>query len=364
MLIDEYDKPMIDSLNKTKEVHQEIKETLDNFYQVIKGSDEHIKFMFMTGVSRFSGLSIFSALNNLNDITMNNKYTSICGYTQEELESSFKEHIESTREEMGLTKEELLRNIKYWYNGYSWDGKVSVYNPFSTLKFFDTKKFEGYWFETGTPTFLIEEIKKREDIKVVIEAQEVESRLLRGADDSNVSIISLLFQTGYLTVKKEESTELGIKYRVDFPNYEVRKAFLEDLLVVYGNRDLGVVHEINQRILRSLREKDATGLSSSLREYFAHIPSNLHTKRESYYHSLLLVLMKAVGYEVEGEVYTDKGRIDVVLRKEREVIVVEIKYGENKQAKKMLQEGMRQIRDKKYYEKVYGERSEFVGSGI
>jgi hypothetical protein len=119
MLIDEYDKPMIDSLNKAKEIHQEIKETLHKFYQVIKGSDEHIKFMFMTGVSQFSGLSIFSALNNLNNITMDSKYAGICGYTQEELESNFKEHIESTAESMGVSKEELLAKIKRWYNGYS-----------------------------------------------------------------------------------------------------------------------------------------------------------------------------------------------------------------------------------------------------
>ncbi|MDR3124992.1 MAG: AAA family ATPase [Endomicrobium sp.] len=133
ILVDEYDKPLIDSLNKAREVHQEIKETLHNFYQVIKGSDEHIKFMFMTGVSRFAGLSVFSALNNLNDITMNSKYAGICGYTQEELEDGFKEYIGSTAEYMGISKEELLTKIKYWYNGYSWDGEERVYNPFSML---------------------------------------------------------------------------------------------------------------------------------------------------------------------------------------------------------------------------------------
>jgi Holliday junction resolvase-like predicted endonuclease len=209
---------------------------------------------------------------------------------------------------------------------------------------------------------LIEEIKKREDLRVVIEPQEVESRLLRGADDKNVNIKTLLFQTGYLTIKKEESTELGIKYTIDFPNYEVRSAFLEDLLVVYGNRDLGGVHEINQKILRSLRDKDANSLSSSLTEYFVHIPSNLHTKRESYYHSLLLVLMKAVGYEVEGEVHTDKGRVDVVLKKENSVVIVEIKYSKgNNKVEGKLKEAMVQIRGKKYYEKYIRSNPTLLG---
>jgi hypothetical protein len=156
---------------------------------------------------------------------------------------------------MGISKEELLRKIKYWYNGYSWDGEERVYNPFSTLKFFDNKKFEGYWFETGTPTFLIEEIKKREDLKFIIEPQKVQSRLLRGADDKKVNIKTLLFQTGYLTIKKEEIIEDESRYTIDFPNYEVKRAFLEDLLEVYVNRDIEEVKGIS-------RERGSVGKES------------------------------------------------------------------------------------------------------
>ncbi|MDR3124764.1 MAG: ATP-binding protein [Endomicrobium sp.] len=363
MLIDEYDKPMIDSLNKAKEVHQEIKETLHNFYQVIKGSDEHIRFMFMTGVSRFAGLSIFSALNNLYDITMDGEFSCICGYTQEELESSFKEHIEEAGKNLGLSYEDTIKEIKRWYNGYSWDGEERVYNPFSTLAFFKSKKFEGYWFETGTPTFLIEEIKKREDLKFIIEPQKVQSRLLRGADDKKVNIKTLLFQTGYLTIKKEEIIEGESRYTIDFPNYEVKRAFLEDLLEVYINRDIEEVNGISRGIGKALKEKGDEGLERNLRDLYANIPYDLHIGQEKYYQSLFLLTMKFVGYEVEGEVHTDKGRADVVLRKEEKVIVVEIKYVKEKGSdiESKVKEAMEQIRERKYYEKYMRSNPTLLG---
>ncbi|MDR2066748.1 MAG: AAA family ATPase [Endomicrobium sp.] len=230
MLVDEYDKPVIDTLNKAKEVHQEIKETLHNFYQLLKGSDAHLKFVFMTGVSRFVGLSIFSAWNNLYDITMDSEFATICGYTQEELESNFKEHIESTTEYMGKSKEELLSKIKHWYNGYSWDGKTFVYNPFSTLKLFYSKEFHEYWFNTGTPTFLIEQIKKKDDLELFAEQQRVREEGLSGFAAEEVETSALLFQTGYLTIKKKEATEMEVSYTIGFPNFEVKTAFLTSLL--------------------------------------------------------------------------------------------------------------------------------------
>ncbi|MDR1474426.1 MAG: AAA family ATPase, partial [Endomicrobium sp.] len=179
ILVDEYDKPLIDNLRK-EEVYPEVKKTLHDFYQVIKASDEHVRFVFLTGVSQFSGLSIFSGLNNLNNITMDNEYGAICGYTQEELESNFKEYIENAAKANKMTVKEVLTEIKRWYNGYSWDGKTFVYNPFSTLSFFRKKKFNEYWFDTGTPTFLIEQIKKRDDLETFVESREVGMGSLKG----------------------------------------------------------------------------------------------------------------------------------------------------------------------------------------
>ena len=203
---------------------------------MIKAGDEHIEFVLLTGVSQFSGLSIFSGLNNLNNITMNSKYGAICGYTQEELERDFKEHIEYTAKELKMTEEKLLSEIKRWYNGYSWDGKEFVYNPFSTLKFFDSKEFIGHWFETGTPTFLIEQVEKMQEIEYLVQPQRVSQEVLKGPDKEEMEPTSLLFQIGYLTVKKEEQTERGVYYTIDFPNYEVKDAFLTRLVAVCAQR--------------------------------------------------------------------------------------------------------------------------------
>ncbi|MDR2399050.1 MAG: ATP-binding protein [Endomicrobium sp.] len=350
ILVDEYDKPLIDNLSK-EEIYPEVKRTLHDFYQVIKASDEHLRFVFLTGVSQFSGLSIFSGLNNLNNITMNAKYTSICGYTQEELENNFKEYIESSAEVMGIPREEVLSAIKRWYNGYSWDGETFVYNPFSTLVFFDNKKFANYWFKTGTPTFLIEQIRKRDELEIFTKPKIVGEDSLNGLDYDKIESTALLFQTGYLTIKKEESTELGLQYELDFPNMEVRNAFITNVLEYYSNGQSREINRIRVNLGKQIKGKDEKGLEESLKILFAHIPSNLHISLEAYYHSMLMMLMMAVGYEVEGEVNTDKGRIDAVLKKGKEVIVVEIKHGKGSKIEKLLKEGLAQIKEKKYYEK-------------
>jgi hypothetical protein len=221
---------LIDNLSN-REVYVEVKRTLHDFYQAVKASDEHLRFVFLAGVSQFSGESIFAGLNKLNDITMNAKYASICGYTQEELEDNFKEYIESVSEVMGMTKEEVLSAIKKWYNGYSWDGKTFAYNPFSTLLFFKNKRFNEYWFETGTPTFLIKQIKKKDDLESFVESREVGMSSLKGDGSDNIETTALLFQTGYLTIKKEEIGEdRRARYALDFPNMEVRSAFLSSLM--------------------------------------------------------------------------------------------------------------------------------------
>jgi Holliday junction resolvase-like predicted endonuclease len=351
ILVDEYDKPLIDNLSN-KEVYPQVKRALHDFYQVIKAKVKHERFVFLTGVSQFSGLSIFSGLNNLIDITMYAKYGTICGYTQEELENNFEEYIESTAQEMRIPKGELLSEIKYWYNGYSWDGKTFVYNPFSTLLFFDNKRFSDYWYGTGTPTFLIEQIKKKNDLESFTQSREVGMGSLKGDGSDKIETTALLFQTGYLTIKKEEIGEDRIpRYRLDLPNIEVKNAFLSSLMKEYALRDLEEINGINRKIARGLKERREEDLQKGLVELFANIAYDLITQKESYYHSLFLVAGVLSGYEVEPEVHTDKGRIDAVLKKGKEVVVVEIKYGKGSKVEELLKEAMEQIKDRKYYEK-------------
>jgi hypothetical protein len=206
VLIDEYDKPVTSHLFDS---HLDVIRTaVHDFYQVMKGADEHLRFIFLTGVSKFSGLSIFSALNNLNDITLHKQYASICGYTQKELESNFPEYIDSAAEYLEMTREHLLERIRYWYDGYTWDGKTSIYNPFSTLMFFSAQEFTDYWFRTGTPTFLIDIIQRRNRTDAVLEPLVVSTTVFEGYNPPDIGEVPLLFQTG-LTVIAE------IKYHAE-----------------------------------------------------------------------------------------------------------------------------------------------------
>jgi hypothetical protein len=354
--VDEYDKPLIDSLSKPKEIQEEIKTALHDFYQVIKASDEHLKFVLLTGVSRFSGFSIFSGLNNLNDITMDAQYGTICGYTQEELESNFKGYIKEAGKSLNMSYKKTLDTIKRWYNGYSWDGKRFVYNPFSTLLFFNKKKFGNYWIETGTPTFLIEEIKKKNDLYCFVSKQEVESETLKGNGNETQETTTLLFQTGYLTVKKEEiKKDSTTQYTLDFPNMEVRKAFLSSLLVAYARKETKEIKSIGERVREAIEGKDGEWLRESLIELYSSIPYNLTKKEESHYHVLFIMAAIMSGFETEGEACTNKRRPDAVLKKEGKITIVEIKYGEEVATKKLVEEAIEQIKEKRYYEK-YGKR--------
>jgi hypothetical protein len=234
VLVDEYDKPVTAHLTDTD--LKLFQTAVHDFYQVMKGADEYLHLVFLTGVSKFSGLSIFSALNNPRDITLHEQYVSICGYTQEELESNFSEYIDSAAERLKMTREELLEKIRYWYNGYTWDGKTAIYNPFSTMNFFDNQRFTDYWFRSGTPTFLIDIIQRRDSMESVLGPIVVDESIFNEYDPANISEIPLLFQTGYLTIKQMELMPDGCaEYTLGVPNTEVNKALLTCLLKAYGN---------------------------------------------------------------------------------------------------------------------------------
>jgi hypothetical protein len=199
---------------------------------------------------------------------MEEESAGICGYTQEELESNFKEYIENAAKVNKMADTEMLSEIKYWYNGYSWDGKTFVYNPFSTLAFFRKKEFESYWFATGTPTFLIKQIEKEEELKTYIEPQVVSSDILRGADEDEIETTGLLFQTGYLTVKEKEFINYEPQYRIDFPNMEVKNAFLTRLLARYAKKTQRDIEKLRGEVYRSLMNKEEEKLKESLTKIF------------------------------------------------------------------------------------------------
>jgi hypothetical protein len=349
VLVDEYDKPITDYLSDINTMTAN-KNVLHNFYQVLKAADEHINFVFLTGVSKFSGVSVFSALNNLDDITLSWDYASICGYTQEELESYFTEYIDKVALYNKMTENELLEKIKKWYDGYSWDGETSVYNPFSILSFFSNEEFGNYWFRTGTPTFLINILKSRNQIQSLLGTIDVGSSAFNGYNPVNTGEIPLLLQTGYLTIKHKTTIFGHIQYTLDIPNLEVRESFSKYLLNAYSDYPLEQMLPLISNMKKQIYDGDTSGLEQNLRMLLANIPYNLHVKNEAYYHSLFLLIMKVLGFDIHGEVLTNIGRIDAVWTQPGLTVVAELKYGSKKSADDLLNKAMAQIRDRRYYE--------------
>ena len=357
VLIDEYDVPILDVMGKTGEELKAMKETLHDVYKVLKGSDDYLQFVFLTGVSKFAGLSVFSALNNVKDITLSKEYSTLCGVTQEELENGFSEHLSVAAEELSMTRDALLDNIRRWYNGYSWDGKTSVYNPFSTLLFFDEKSFKSYWFRTGTPTFLIKLLKQRNDIEQFLQPVQAKEAIFSSYDPERLETVPLLFQTGYLTIREiAKGEDYSMVYQLEPPNREVREAFIEHLLQAYTDLGMNEMSRLHDDMQRQVKACDSEGLARSLRAMIAHVPYQLHMAAEKYYHSLLLVWLYFLGFKVQGEISTNLGRIDAVWQLPDMAVVAEVKYRAKRSLEKLLREAMSQIHDRKYYEAYAGKK--------
>ena len=356
ILIDEYDKPITDHLSNPESAEAN-RQILHSFYQVLKAADDHLRFIFLTGVSKFSKVSIFSGLNSLNDITMDGKYATICGYTQEELESCFAEHIQEMAAYHNQAEEEILAEIRRWYNGYSWDGETSVYNPFSTLLLFDKKIFIDYWFATGTPTFLVNLIKKRNDVKMLLEPIQIQSSGFDSFDYQTLDTKLLSFQTGYLTVKKREKSIFGksLIYTLAFPNEEVRQALVAHLLGSYAACPVSDTLSLQERMMMQLFEGDHQSFKQSVQALFARIPYQLHVPREAYYHSLMLLWLNLLGFKVDAEVPTDKGRLDAVWTWGERVVIAEVKYSAEETPGALIEKAFAQIRARRYHERYAGE---------
>jgi hypothetical protein len=352
VLIDEYDTPVTAHLFAPQ--LRVIRKAIHDFYLVLKGSDEHLRFIFMTGVSKFSGLSIFSALNNLDDITMQRQYAAVCGYTQEELENSFAEYIDSAAEYLKMTREYLLEQIRYRYNGYTWDGKTSVYNPFSTLNFFKVQEFGDYWFRTGTPTFLIDMIRRHNRMDGILEPIVVDLGIFNGYDPEDIGETSLLFQTGYLTVKQVELVNGRPRFTLDVPNAEVKESLMACLLRAFGKYPEEQIDKLRTTMQQQIASCDEAGFAESLETMIAAVPYELHIPREAYYHTIMLIWMRLLGFRIQGEVSNNRGRADAVWEQSGVTVVAEIKYHAQKPIDVLLDEALAQIRDRRYYNKYSG----------
>ncbi len=327
LLIDEYDKPITDLLENEAKVQEHI-ETLKNLYSVLKSTEaDHIHFALFTGVSKYGKLSVFSDLNNLLDITLDSRFATLLGYTEPELETYFADYLARLATTQGLDQTQLLARVRFWYDGYSWDGTSRLYVPYSTLILFEQQTFGNHWFATATPTFLLKLLRTQQLPAYELETIDADTAFMNSADVDQISVQSLLFQTGYLTVKQVHLSVHGEPiYTLGYPNYEVQQAFQRHLLAEYLNISTGRVSTtILTRLQKVLNTQDVETFIHILQSVFAAIPNTLFLPQEAYYHSVVYLLLELLGFQIDVEQLTNRGRIDAVLELTDVIYIVEFK---------------------------------------
>ena len=351
ILVDEYDKPILDNIENS-DIALEMREGLKDIYSVIKGADAHIKFAFLTGVSKFSKVSLFSGLNNLEDITINKAYSAICGYTDENVDTIFLD------ETTGLDRNE----IRKWYNGYNWNG-TSVYNPFDLLLLFREGQFRPYWFETGTPTFLIKLLSQRQQFTPDLANIMAPETLLSTFDVDNIPTEALMFQAGYLTIDSVRYLPGRMEITLRYPNLEVQ-ASLNDCLLQAFSKDPMIPARNVSRLYDILQAVDITALEELFHSFYASIPHDWYRKNElsgfeGYYASIFYSYFAALGLDITVEDSTNRGRIDMTVRFEGHIYLFEFKVVEMVPVGK----AMEQLLAKGYAEKYrqYGEPIHLIG---
>ena len=340
VLIDEYDKPILDALD-LPEIARLNRDYLRGVYAVVKDSDADIQFTFITGVSKSSKVNLFSGLNNLTDITIEPEYSAVCGYTDQDLDSVFAPELP------GLDR----RAIRDRYNGYSWLGEEKVYNPLDILLLFRRRRFDAYWFETGTPTFLVETLVKRRVTSVALDSMVGTGDLLSTFDVDDMATEALLFQTGYLTIRNEEDIGGRPLYRLGYPNREVRQSLNESLLrYLVRDRSRQTVNSV--RLYRLLEANDFAGLERLFQAFFASIPYEWYTNNdianyEGYYASVFYSYFAALGLDIIVEDSSSRGRLDMAVRFNGNIYLFEFKVVEMASPG----EAMTQLKEKRYSDK-------------
>ncbi len=354
ILIDEYDKPVIDYMNDISEAEKN-RDILKNFYSIIKDADKYIRFLFITGVSKFSQVSIFSDLNNLTDITIDARFATITGFTKEELECNFADYITEIKAKFQNIPN-IMQTVKNWYNGYSWDGINKVYNPVSIMNFFAKQQFSNYWFSTGTPTMLIKIIENQQLTAFDIENYTSSAGVLNKYDFKDIDLTSLLFQTGYLTIS--ELNNYNGKIRLNYPNREVAEAFSEHILASQTNNKISKTANILSNITEAFNANKIDKFIKYINQLFKNIPYSIVEDKESYFHSLFYLIMKLIGYEIHAEVLTIDGRIDAVVETHNFIYIIEFKINQSAET------AIKQIQNKGYATKYKADSKQVILLGI
>ena len=356
ILIDEYDKPILDNIENVEEAKQ-IREVLKGFYTTIKACDRYLRFVFLTGVSKFSKTGVFSGLNNLKDITMDHRFCDFLGYTEEELDQYFREHIKELADALGTSYDECRQEMRDWYNGFRFsEEEVYVYNPYTTLLLLDTKRFRNYWFESGTPTFLLKLIEqKRFDVRK-LEDLRASELAFSSYEVEDLNVVPILFQTGYLTIKDyDPKTRL---YTLGYPNREVEESFTEVLLQRMGRLEPETGASLVVQMVEALEREDLEGFMELVDTMFAQIPYELFLPREKYFQTVFYLAFKLMGYYAHAEVMTSKGRVDAAVELEDKVYVFEFKF------ERGAKEALGQIEERGYHERYLGQNKKIYLVGV
>ena len=324
VLVDEYDAPLLDS-NSNLSLQRELRDEMRKFFSPLKGLGQYLRFLFLTGISKFSQLSIFSELNNLQNISMRDDFSTLCGITEQELLTELKPDIERMAEANKETYEEACVHLKQQYDGYHFSKHCEdIYNPFSLFNAFNAKEYKNFWFSTGTPTFLIELLQRADFDVRSLEGIEATDEQFDAPTEQITNPIPVLYQSGYLTIKGYDPDFQT--YRLAYPNKEVRKGFIESLLPAYvhlpgPNNTFYIVS-----FIRDLRKGDIESCLERTRSFFASSPNDLDNKTEKHYQTIFYLLFRLMGQYVDAEVKSAIGRADVVVRMTDTVYIFEFKY--------------------------------------
>lgn len=340
VLVDEYDKPLLQTIGNDS-LQEEYRNTLKAFYGVLKSCDQYIRFALLTGVTKFNKVSVFSDLNNLRDISMLREYENICGISEEELRRDFMEDVEVLAEAGGTHLEDTYQRLKEWYDGYHFtsDG-ADIYNPFSLLNTFANRDFGNYWFETGTPTFLVKLLKESRYDLQRLTGEVAMADSLQGINSMSNNPVPYLYQSGYLTIKGY-NREFQV-YELGFPNKEVEEGFTKFLLPCYAHLHSGNVAFELMSFVKEVREGDVEGFMRRLQSFFADIPYEMTRDLELHYQNVLFIVFKLLGFYTQVEYHTSQGRIDLVLNTDKYIYVMEFKL------EGTAEEAIRQIEEKNY----------------
>ena len=340
VLIDEYDKPILQAIGN-EELQDQFRNTLKAFYGVLKSADADLRFTMLTGVTKFGKVSVFSDLNNLNDISMDERFVEVCGITEAELHQYFDEEIDALAQQNRQTKEEAYAELRKRYDGYHFcENSVGMYNPFSVLNTLEKRSYKDYWFATGTPTYLVELLKKSGFELQALSNYETSESALSSIHRADINPIPVLFQSGYLTIKGYDE-EFGV-YKLDYPNEEVRQGFIEFLLPYYTYCQTSAQKTIVRDFVLSLRGGDADKFMRLMQSLLADTPYELIRELENHYQNVMYIITKLMGFYVQAEYRTSRGRIDLLIGTDKYIYIIELKFEGS------AEEALNQIQTKDY----------------